>query len=146
MIVGILGVNVPILSRQKQRDDLHWRKVTHLQHLETVRHFGGPHEWGIPKNGWFVMEHPIQMDDLGVPQFEETSIHVSSPAPCSTWQGMLTHVAKPTSEASTDVLSESDEENSKLQAWQDVVVGDSWIMWIDEDYSWIIWIDVYKYG
>eukprot|EP00435_Cladocopium_sp_Y103_P065952 s85_g28.t1 len=32
-----------------------------------------------------------------------------------TTEGMLTHVAKPTSEASTDVLSESDEENSKLQ-------------------------------
>ena len=29
----------------------------------------GFHKWGIPIAGWFIMENPTKMDDLGVPRY-----------------------------------------------------------------------------
>ena len=46
-----------------------------LSRAET--HIWGIPKIGVPQNGWFIMENPIKMDDLGVPPFSETPIYFS---------------------------------------------------------------------
>ena len=46
-------------------------------------HEGKKYMWvfpkiGVPQNGWFIMENPIKMDDLGVPLFLETPMYSPS--------------------------------------------------------------------
>ena len=37
-------------------------------------HMGVSPKIVVPQNGWFIMEHHIKMDNLGVPLFLETPI------------------------------------------------------------------------
>ena len=40
---------------------------------------------GVPQKGWFIMENPIKVDDLGVPLFSETSKCIGAYTPSTPW-------------------------------------------------------------
>ena len=79
-----------------------WKKTSRTSQgwMIRVAHKKSPmiHIWmfpkiGIPQNGWFIMENPIKMDDLGLPLFLEPPIWFMGQRPYSfkVWGWHLLH-------------------------------------------------------
>ena len=47
-----------------------------VQFLSNSIHIWVLPKIGVPQNGWFIMENPIKVDDLGVPLFLEAPIYI----------------------------------------------------------------------
>ena len=53
-------------------------KSVRARNVTALKKQPAQHIWvlRVPQNGWFIMENPIKMDDLGVPLFSETPISI----------------------------------------------------------------------